>query len=334
MTTRGGEILLCDADGSVRDGMPKVLAKLDLHVTAVADPASARDLVVQKYFPVCLIDNDTPTPGAGVDLVKFVREKSPGTIVLVLSAKPSFDAATAALRAGAADVIAKAAKHVPYLKERVLQAAQQTQTHLSRDHLLDEMAGVHEEFLKKLLEVTKSLIDIEERKREGTPTPTEETCHVLYVDDDGAAGQALAALMAEKKGFKLRCVPLGGEALDLANQERFHIVLCKDMLPDLPGQMVLRSIQAQSQETVAVLFSRPGPGGSARLVEASREIPLLPNLENVQQIAAKLDDLWAAHKGRGAERRYLAIFRQKHVNFLKRYAEVRRKYDMLKGGSG
>jgi CheY-like chemotaxis protein len=200
------------------------------------------------------------------------------------------------------------------------------------------MAQVHEEFLKKLLEVTKSLTDLEERVRGGggsgtpTPTPTHETCNILYIDDDAAAGQALAALLATRKGFSLRQVQLGGEALDLANQERFHIVLCKDMLPDLPGQMVLRTIAQQTSEVVAVLFSAAGPRGSARLVEGSTEIPLLPNLANVEQIAAKLDELWAVHKGRGQERKYLAIFRQKHVDFLKRYAEVRRKYDLLKAG--
>jgi len=313
--------------------MPKVLGKLDLYVTAVADPQSARDLVTQKFFQVCLIDADTPSPGAGKELVKFVRERSPGTVVLVLAAKPSFEVATSSLRAGAADVIAKAAKHVPYLKERVLNAVQQTQANLSRDRLLEEMAGVHEEFLKKLLDVTKNLVDLEERNRGGTPTPTEEVCHVLYVDDDAAAGDALEGLLAERKGYSLRRAQLGGEALDLVAQDRFHVVLAKDTLPDLPGLMVLRSAQDQSQETVAVLFSTPGAKGSARLVEGSQEIPLLPQLEGVQQMAAKLDDLWAAHKGRGQERRYLAIFRQKHVNFLKRYAEVRRKYDLVKGES-
>jgi DNA-binding NtrC family response regulator len=314
--------------------MPKVLGKLDLYVTAVAEPQSARDLVTQKFFQVCLVDADTPTQGAGKELVKFVRERSPATVVLVLSAKPSFEVATTAIRAGAADVIAKAAKHVPYLKQRVLTAVQQTQANLSRDQLLEEMAVVHEEFLKKLLDVTKGLVDLEERSRGGTPTPTEEVCHVLYVDDDLAAGDALDKLLAEKKGYNLRRALLGGEALDLVAQERFHVVLSKDALPDLPGLMVLRSAQDQSQETVAVLFSGPGASGSARLVEGSSEIPLLPNYEGVQQIASKLDDLWAAHKGRGQERRYLAIFRQKHVNFLKKYAEVRRKYDLLKTESG
>jgi DNA-binding NtrC family response regulator len=339
MQTRGGEVLLCDADSAVRDGMPKVLAKLDLYVTAVADPASARDLVTQKFFSVVMIDIDTPAPGGGTELIKFVRERSPATAVLVLAAKPSFDVATAALRAGATDVIAKAAKHVPYLKERVLKAALETQATVSRDRLIDEMAEVHEEFLKKLLEVTKNLADLEERSRGGsgstpTPTPTHEVCNVLYVDDDTAACEALEALLKEKKGYHLRCAQLGGEGLDFAAQERFHVVLCKDALPDLPGPMVLRSIQGQSHETVAVLFSRPGTGGSARLLEGSREIPLLAHLESVQQMAAKLDDLWAAHKGREQERRYHAVFRQKHVNFLKRYAEVRRKYDLYKGRSG
>lgn len=334
MSTRGGEVLLCDADASVREGMPKVLAKLDVYVTAVAEPDSVRDLVTQKFFQVCMIDADTPTPGAGADLVKFIRERSPASVVLVLAAKPSFDIATSAIRAGAADVIAKAAKHVPYLKERVLQAVQQTGAAVSRDRLLEEMALVHEEFLKKLLEVTKTLTDLEERSRGGTgtptPTPTHELCNILYVDDDMEAGKALSAMLAERKGFQFRHTQLGGEALDFANQERFHIVLCKDMLPDLPGQMVLRSIQQQSSDAVGVLFSAPGPRGSARLVEGSREIPLLPNLANVEQIATKLDELWTVQKGRGQERRYLAVFRQKHVDFLKRYAEVRRKYDLLK----
>src|SRR5262245_18221601 len=104
--------------------MQTLLARLGLVVTVTADPVRARDIIVNKFVAMALVEVDTPTQGDGLEFLKFAREKSPLTSIIVMTARKSFDIGVAGFRGGAADVIVKEPGTVPYLKERVVAAAQ------------------------------------------------------------------------------------------------------------------------------------------------------------------------------------------------------------------
>ena len=68
-----------------------------------------------------------------------------------------------AFRAGAADVVLKEPEVVPYLRERVVEAAGDIRTTGDRNSLLEEVAETHEEFLRRLRDVSHELLDHEDR---------------------------------------------------------------------------------------------------------------------------------------------------------------------------
>ena len=109
------------------------------------------------------MDADTPTPGGGIELLQFARDKSPLTSVVIMTARKSYETAVKAFRAGAADVVLKEPDVVPYLRERVIEAAGEIKATADRNSLLEEVAETHEEFLRRLREVSHELLDLEDR---------------------------------------------------------------------------------------------------------------------------------------------------------------------------
>ena len=59
------------------------------------------------------------------------------------------------------------------------------------------------------------------------------------------------------KAFVLTPVVSGGAALDIASERPYDLALVKETLPDLPGRMVVRTLSAQSPETLVMLFVAP-----------------------------------------------------------------------------
>ena len=78
----GQEVLVVDADDQVVKGLDRLLTRVGLIVTGTHDPVRARDQLLNKFYAVALVDADTPTPGGGIELLQFARDKSPLTSVV------------------------------------------------------------------------------------------------------------------------------------------------------------------------------------------------------------------------------------------------------------
>ena len=72
-----------------------------------------------------------------------------------MTARKSYETAVKAFRAGAADVVLKEPDVVPYLRERVVEAATDIKATADRNSLLEEVAETHEEFLRRLRDVAR-----------------------------------------------------------------------------------------------------------------------------------------------------------------------------------
>ncbi|MES1206169.1 MAG: response regulator, partial [Pseudomonadota bacterium] len=219
----GQEVLVVDADDQVVKGLDKLLTKVGLIVTGTNDPIRARDQLLNKFFAVALVDADTPTPGAGIELLQFARDKSPLTSIVVMTARRSYDVALKAFRAGATDVVLKEPDMVPYLRERVIEAAGEIKGTADRNILLEEVADTHEDFLRRLREVTRELIDVEDRLAGRKPEDVSGAAanvNVVVVDDDPAAVSKLEEALTSAQGWLFRAALTGGEALDVVTQTR------------------------------------------------------------------------------------------------------------------
>jgi two-component system OmpR family response regulator len=320
----GQEVLVVDADEQVIKGLDRLLTKVGLIVTGTHDPVRARDQLLNKFYAVAVVDADTPTPGGGIELLQFARDKSPLTSVDIMTARKSYETAVKAFRAGAADVVLKEPDTVPYLRERVIEAAGDIKATADRNSLLEEVAETHEDFLRKLREASHEALDLEDRLsgRTADDAATAASISVVVVDDDPEALAKLEKVLAPSAGWQFRAALTGGEALDVVTQMRPQIVIVKEDLPDLPGSMVVNTVKASAPEVLTILYTPPGKSGRAgevKLIDAGRAMNLLSSYSDPQQLVAPLGEIREALKQKSHERRYLQAFRQKHYEFLQRY---------------
>jgi DNA-binding NtrC family response regulator len=302
-----------------------------LVVTGTPDPVRARDRVELVEELVALVDADTPTPGAGIELLQFARDKAPLTSVIVMSARKSYETAVKAFRAGAVDVVLKEPDVVPYLRERVIEAASELQSTSERNTLMEEISETHEEFLRRMRDMAKELVDQEDRllgRASGDTDEGGDAMNVVLVDDDPSALAKLEGVLSTANGWHFRVAVTGGEALDFVTQMRPQIVLVKEQLPDLPGSMVVKTVRAGTPDAVTLLYSppsRPGSSGEVKMIDASRSMNLVPNYTDPEQLVAPLNEIREGLRQKTRERRYLQAFRQRNYEFLQRYAVLKQR---------
>ena len=323
-------MLVVDADDQVVRGLDRLLTRVGLVVTGTHDPVRARDQLLNKFFAVALVDADTPTPGGGIELLQFARDKSPLTSVVIMTARTSYETAVRAFRAGAVDVVLKDPEVVPYLRERVVEAATDIKATADRNSLLEEVAETHEDFLRRMRDLARDTVDLEDRLagRETEKGDELATVTVVLVDDDQQALAKLEKVLNADSGWQVRAALTGGEALDVVTQTRPQIVIVKEDLPDLPGTMVVHTVKASAPDAVTLLYTPPGKSGRAgevKLVDASGALNAVATYADPGELASPLGEIREALRAKGRERRYLQAFRQKHYEFLQRYNALRQR---------
>ncbi len=334
----GQELLIVDQDERVLRGLEKLFGDVGLLVTSVTDTGRARELLTNKFFPVALFDLDTPGTDEGLELLQFAKERSPVTNLLMMAARRTFEAASAAFRAGAADVVPKSQDAVGYLRDRVIRACQEVEAKTDAQSLMTQLAEVHEDFLREMMDLSRRVVDMEDRilsREQGSSPSLQEVSHipVLLVDDDSALFNALERLLPSERGWRLRIAQSGGEALDAATSSPPRVAVIKENLPDLPSSMVVKTIKANNPEGIVLLFTPPAGTavGEVKAVESSRLLTLVPSFTDPAQLAAALEDVREAIKQKGKERRYLKVFRRDHLEFINRYNRVRTKLNTQLG---
>jgi DNA-binding NtrC family response regulator len=326
---KGQEILVVDRDEKVLRGLDKLFRDMEMLVTAVPEVARAQDQLGNKFFPVALIDMDTPDTDKGLDLIRFAKEQAPLTAMIVMTGRRTFEAAAEAFRAGAADVVPKTQDAVAYLRNRVMAACEDVAARSNRERLLTQLSESHAEFLQEMMALSRRIVDLEDRlvEREEISDPSMvglQPVSVLVVDDDAELASALDKLLAVERGWQVRIVRNGGEALDAATNRPPQVLVIKEKLPDLPSSMVIKTIKASAPDATAILYTAPGsaPVGEVKVVEQSRMLTLVPSFTEVAQLAKCLEEVREALKQKAKERRYLRVFRRDHLQFLNRYNKL------------
>ncbi len=332
----GQEILVLDADENVRKGAERLLREAGLGVTVLADIERAKDQIANRFFPVVLADLDTPTQNAGIDLIKFVRERSRQTAVIVMSRRIGFDAVAPVFRAGATDVIPKAREYVHDLRKRVVRAAADVKAAMGRDQLLTELCDLNEELLRKMMALSRQATDAEDKllAREGGLSSSASglgALNLLLVDDDASLADALEQELTAEKGWRFRHVLSGGEALDSATQIPPTVLVAKENLPDLTGSMVVKTIKASVPSLVAMVFAPPSPGqaGEVKIADQSRLHVLLPKFTAPIELIAQLTEVRDALTRKARERRYLKIFQTQYMDVLQKCHRLKQEVDKL-----
>jgi DNA-binding NtrC family response regulator len=100
------EILILDDEPIVGDRLKPALEKCGYLVDTLTDSQAAIDRLAGKRYDVLITDLKMSGP-SGLDVLRFVKEQSPGTRVIVITGYATADQAKESMKGGAVDFIAK-----------------------------------------------------------------------------------------------------------------------------------------------------------------------------------------------------------------------------------
>ena len=112
--------LIVDDESIVCERLRPPLERVGLEVETYTDSREAMARLRESHFDVLVTDLKMRKPD-GLDMLREVRERSPGTHVFVITGFPTIDAAREAMKGGAVDFIPKPFK-ISQLRELILQA--------------------------------------------------------------------------------------------------------------------------------------------------------------------------------------------------------------------
>jgi DNA-binding NtrC family response regulator len=113
-------ILIIDDEQDMLALLKRIISdKTSYEVDAIDNPVKATDLFRQKTYDVILTDLKMPEKN-GIQILEEVKQESPSTAVIIMTAYGTIDSAIDATRKGAFDYITK-----PFRKERILHTIEQ-----------------------------------------------------------------------------------------------------------------------------------------------------------------------------------------------------------------
>ncbi len=129
-------VLIVEDDDSMRDLLRKILTDEGYRVNTAGDGTTALTMV--KQTPVDVVLSDVKMPGLdGLELLKAVKQLTPGTYVAIMTAFGTIDSAVEAMKHGAYDYISKPFKidEIRILMKKIVEekALRQEVAHLRKE---------------------------------------------------------------------------------------------------------------------------------------------------------------------------------------------------------
>ena len=100
------KILILDDEPIVGDRLKPALEKCGYDVETQTDSQAAIDQLAQTRYDVLITDLKMAGP-SGLDVLRFVKEQTPGTRVIVITGYATAEQAKESMKGGAVDFIAK-----------------------------------------------------------------------------------------------------------------------------------------------------------------------------------------------------------------------------------
>lgn len=320
---RGDQLLIIDGTSSHRVGMAKLFEDSGYVCTAVATGPDAKERIQTNFYPVAVVDVDVDRASGGLDLMRFIRERSPQTAIIGVTGRRTFEAGTEAFRLGAIDVVLKMPDQVEYLKRTVDLASERFHARSNEAPLLEEVRQVLDQAFRTLLELARHVYHDISVGAMASFRP-----RVLFVESDQQMVQALGPLVADKS-WEIAAAISGGDALDKVGSESFDVVVVRNELPDLPGTMIVKTVQARRAETVGLLYTTPGPEGRIDKYLEGRSVDVFRPFQKPAQLIEQVEGLVNLKSIAQRDRRVIQAFRADHDEFFRRYAELKLRIDRL-----
>ncbi|MCM0610996.1 sigma-54-dependent Fis family transcriptional regulator [Marinobacter sediminum] len=177
--------LIVDDEPDIRDLLEITLTRMGIKALTAPDITSARKLLGENNFHLCLTDMNLPD-GNGIELVHWIQRYTPSTPVAVITAYGNMDTAIESLKAGAFDFVSKPVE-LPRLRELVTSALKLSQTKPDYETPGDEPGLLlgNSQQIKKLRNQTRKLA------RSQAP---------VFISGESGSGKELVARMIHLQG--------------------------------------------------------------------------------------------------------------------------------------
>ncbi|NOY92108.1 MAG: response regulator [Deltaproteobacteria bacterium] len=319
----GDELLVVDSAPAEREGMRQLFEGKGYVVTSVSTASEARALAQAKGFAVALVDLDVDEPHGGLGLLRDLGESAPETARVLLTNRASFEVAVEALRLGAVDVVLKTRAGLPDLVRAVERACAPPASSDLHDDILREVREVLDESFRIQISMAGEVFRDVSIAAERGFTP-----RILVVDPDQNSLRELGGMLGDRN-WEVAIEMTGGSALDKASDHDFHVVAVRAELMDLPGSMVVKTIQASRAETIGFVYRAEGEPSCIDRYEHGRKQPPARPFRGMAQLLEAIDQEVHTLAGTQRDRQVIQAFRSAHADFFRRFAELKLRIDRL-----
>jgi len=133
------QILLIDDDSGNRDALSLLLSASGYQIRTAASGEEALDILHETPFEIVITDLFLPGVD-GIDILKFVKEESPFTSVILITGNASAETAVEAMKAGAFDYVTKPV-NFEKLKVCIVKALEKTRLVAENLYLKQQLRG-------------------------------------------------------------------------------------------------------------------------------------------------------------------------------------------------
>ncbi|MFH1537549.1 MAG: response regulator [bacterium] len=130
----------------------------------------------------------------------------------------------------------------------------------------------------------------------------DKTIRVLIVDDEDRFRATTAAIL-EKRGFRVRAVAGGPEAIEEIEKNNFDVVILDVKMPGMDGNEALREIKRIRPEIEVIMLTGHGTPDSALAGLQDGVFDYLSKPCDLEMLASKIRDAFAKKKGVSEEER-------------------------------
>ena len=175
--------LVIDDEPDILELLDITLKRMDVDAVCVENLKSAKKLLKERPFEICLTDMRLPD-GDGVEFVSYVQEHYPEMPVAVITAHGSMEAAIQALKSGAFDFLSKPVD-LPTLRTLINSALKLSEQTEPTDHALN-LIGTSQEMASIRAAINKLA-------RSQAP---------VYISGESGTGKELVARMIHEQGSR------------------------------------------------------------------------------------------------------------------------------------
>ena len=268
--------LVIDDEPDICELLTLTLARMDIASEAAADVSTAKALLAEKRFDLCLTDMRLPD-GDGLELVEWMQTHAPDVPVAVITAHGNVETAVQALKLGAFDFISKPLdlNNLRNIVESALRVDSASEDDHSR--LLGDTSVMYE--LRDLVDrVARSQAPVHISGESGTGK--ELVARLIHDSGPRAGGSfvpvncgAIPAELMESEFFGHRKGSFTGAVSDKTGliQSADGGTLFLDEIADLPLAMQVKLLRVIQEKTVRPVGAAAEETANARILSATHK---------------------------------------------------------------